>query len=190
MNNNHGGIGDRAKIADMPRHKKELLQTAATLDTTMNRQQQHSQRGHQRTCLALNNELVPLFPPCLPGQCATFCLSNNFQLHAEEDGQARRGECPKRTVPHPLYGGIQLSPLRLRLEYLAFSYHPCTSTCITTALFASMRRPLLFLPTALYPYHGLSGVTCLGAISRSAEQNERSRVNRDIRLFVRPPVAF
>eukprot|EP00985_Skeletonema_marinoi_P012443 scaffold6008_cov152-Skeletonema_marinoi.AAC.1 len=39
-------------------------------------------------------------------------------------------------------------------------HHPSTSTCTTIALFASMRRPLLFSPTALYPGHGLSAVTC------------------------------
>eukprot|EP00984_Skeletonema_dohrnii_P012865 scaffold5252_cov72-Skeletonema_dohrnii-CCMP3373.AAC.2 len=41
-----------ADIMPPERHKKELLQAAATLDTTTNRHRRHSQRGHQLTCLA------------------------------------------------------------------------------------------------------------------------------------------
>ena len=123
---------------------------------------------------ALLSDKVPLSQHFL-------CLSNNnFQLSRRRRWPSKARRVSKEDSASSIMGnqvnvpihffvdiGLQLSPLRLPQAFSSYSYHHTststsisTSTCITIALFANMRRPLLFSPTALYPDHGLSAVTC------------------------------
>eukprot|EP00984_Skeletonema_dohrnii_P021965 scaffold11082_cov74-Skeletonema_dohrnii-CCMP3373.AAC.2 len=168
--------------------KKELLQAATTLDTTTNQPSATLSKGAsthlschltmllrffgQTTSEAeyksfallkgrqdrINVGTSTFISALFSGSSAAFSVQQQLSATAitPRRWQARRG-ASKEDSASSLYGSALFdfySSTSLSL------HHPSTSTCITIALFANMRRPLLFSPTALYPDHGLSAVTC------------------------------